>query len=275
VIFMTATRLALLLALPIVILLAACGDGATDTDAGSMADATPSEAEMEAPTPEPTAMPDPTPEPTPTQIPDEPITGPVHVWPADGNADDTERGNNGTSENGAAFAEGKVGQAFSLDGVDDFVSLAEQPRVSTAFTIAAWVNLAGDGFDAAQAIFDNGQLMLRKDSAEDGNKFSIFVALADGEMVSPAQSRSAAEADTWTHVGATWDGFVLRVFVDGTPLGGSVRNGRLFDMPSQPRIGGSETGSVDTGPFSGLIDEVRMYNRALTDAEYREVFGEE
>ena len=273
---MRVTHLILLLVLPMVILVAACGD---DDAAGEPAtetapvDTAPTEVEPEAA--EPTSTPEPTPEPTPTQIPDEPITGPIHVWSADGNADDSERGNNGTMENGATFAEGKIGQAFSLDGVDDYVALSGQPGVVTAFTIAAWVNFSGDGFDNAQTIFDNGQLMLRKDSAADGNKYSIFVALADGKLVTPAQSRGAAEPDTWTHVGATWDGFVLRVFVGGTPLGGSVRNGRLFDTPYGARIGGSEEGSLDTGTFNGLIDEVQMYNRALTDAEYRDIVGAE
>ena len=46
----------------------------------------------------------------------------VSWWPGDGDAADIQGGNNGTLQGGAAFAPGMVDQAFSLDGVDDFVS---------------------------------------------------------------------------------------------------------------------------------------------------------
>ena len=46
-----------------------------------------------------------------------PPPGMVSWWPGDGNANDIQDGNHGTLRNGATFAPGKVGQAFSLDGV--------------------------------------------------------------------------------------------------------------------------------------------------------------
>ena len=52
-----------------------------------------------------------------------PPTGLVSWWPGDGNADDIEDGNDGTLLGGVTFAPGLVGQAFSFDGVDAFVSI--------------------------------------------------------------------------------------------------------------------------------------------------------
>src|SRR5262249_51337935 len=51
-----------------------------------------------------------------------PPSGMVAWWPGDGNTNDIKSNNNGALQNGATFAAGKVGQAFSFDGVDDFVS---------------------------------------------------------------------------------------------------------------------------------------------------------
>ena len=50
-----------------------------------------------------------------------PPTGLVSWWPGDGNPNDIQDSNDGTLQNGVTFAAGKVGQAFSFDGVDDFV----------------------------------------------------------------------------------------------------------------------------------------------------------
>src|SRR5882724_10819515 len=52
-----------------------------------------------------------------------PLSGLAGWWPGDGNADDLQGASNGTLLNGATFTTGKVGQAFSFDGVDDDVSL--------------------------------------------------------------------------------------------------------------------------------------------------------
>lgn len=72
-----------------------------------------------------------------------PPTGLVGWWPGDGNTNDIQLGSNGTLVNGATFAPGLVGQAFSFDGVNAFVDIPDTPAlhaVTTAFTIDAWIN---------------------------------------------------------------------------------------------------------------------------------------
>ena len=64
----------------------------------------------------------------------------VSWWPGDENANDIQGNNNGTLQNGATFAAGKVGQAFSFDGVDDFVEVPNAPDLNPTnqITIDAW-----------------------------------------------------------------------------------------------------------------------------------------
>src|SRR5947208_15349755 len=70
-----------------------------------------------------------------------PPSGMVAWYPGDGNADDIIGGNNGTLQNGATFASGMVDQAFSLDGIDDYVNIADTAALHlTTFTIDASVN---------------------------------------------------------------------------------------------------------------------------------------
>src|SRR5215831_6160297 len=59
-----------------------------------------------------------------------PPPGLVAWWKGDGTADDVLGRNNGTLMNGASFAEGMVGQGFSLDGIDDFVLVPNSPSLS-------------------------------------------------------------------------------------------------------------------------------------------------
>src|SRR5205085_6828151 len=71
----------------------------------------------------------------------------VSWWPGDGNANDIQGSNNGTLQNGATFAAGKVGQAFSFDGFDDYMQASDTglPFGSGARTLDFWIM---PGFDA-------------------------------------------------------------------------------------------------------------------------------
>src|SRR5438067_5189192 len=71
-----------------------------------------------------------------------PPTGLVSWWPGDGNAFDIRDGNDGTLQNGATFATGKVGQAFSFDGVNDYVRVLDNPNLypgAGSFSVDAWI----------------------------------------------------------------------------------------------------------------------------------------
>ena len=66
---------------------------------------------------------------------------------------------------------------------------------------------------------------------------------------------------TWTHIAGTYDGANLRLYVNGVLVKTQARTGTIFSSPNPLYIGGKGS------QFSGLIDEVRVYNRALSAAE--------
>ena len=71
-----------------------------------------------------------------------PPSGTVSWWSGDGHADDIAGSNHGTLLFGTAFAPGKVGQAFSLDGADDYVSVPDAPSLNVGtgdFSLDAWI----------------------------------------------------------------------------------------------------------------------------------------
>ena len=75
--------------------------------------------------------------PQPVELP----AGMVSWWSADGHAMDIVDGNDGALQNGATFADGKVGHAFSLDGVDDRVVVPHSGdlNINGAVTLDAWI----------------------------------------------------------------------------------------------------------------------------------------
>jgi hypothetical protein len=77
-------------------------------------------------------------------------------------------------------------------------------------------------------------------------------------------SPSALAVNAWSHVAVTWDGSIMRLYVNGVEVANHARTGTLQTTTTPLRIGGnSPYGEF----FLGRIDEVRIYNRALSAAE--------
>jgi hypothetical protein len=75
---------------------------------------------------------------------------------------------------------------------------------------------------------------------------------------------SALALNTWTHLAGTYDGTTLRLYINGVQVSSQAQTGAIGTSTQALTIGGDTI----AGQFwSGLIDEVRIYNRALTQAE--------
>jgi hypothetical protein len=73
----------------------------------------------------------------------QPAPNMISWWRAEGNATDARNLHNGTLQNGAFYANGKVGQAFVFDGVDDAISLGNQSGLQPpSITVEAWIKFS-------------------------------------------------------------------------------------------------------------------------------------
>jgi len=181
------------------------------------------------------------------------------------------RGNTGTLQptlGPPTWISGRVGGALSFDGVDDFIALTSQPPISGGFTFKAWVKRKGDS-PSTQSIFNNNQFFLRTQPEVEnpGNPFESFVRLSDGSVEPRAPSGVVATTEQWFYVTVTWDKVTLRIYVNGVLRSSSTRTMELTSTTAEARIGRGQMTSVDANPFNGLIDEVRIYNRALSATE--------
>jgi hypothetical protein len=181
-------------------------------------------------------------------------------------ADSSGQGNAGTVAGGALWSTaGKVGSALSFDGVNDMVTVpdANSLDLTTGMTLEAWVN---------PSLFGGWRTALLKEQA--GNQvYSLYATSSAGPpgtylMIGGAQqgmnATSALATGAWTHLAATYDGATQRIFVNGTQVASRAQTGAITTSTGALRIGGN---SVWAEWFAGLIDEVRVYNRALSATE--------
>jgi len=189
-------------------------------------------------------------------------------WTGDGNADDIVGTNEGGLNNGATFIEGKVGQAFSFDGVDDFVqgTTNNLPIGNEERTLEMWIkvnsSVTTEEFFAGYGTFGSGT--------------QIYVLGATGLNLFFSQWGSAVFGTTvgtesWRHIAVTNSGNLVNLYLDGT----LIASGELqINTPlGTPFYMGRAPGSFgDTRRLNGYIDEVSIYNRALTLDEIKSIF---
>jgi hypothetical protein len=200
-------------------------------------------------------------------------SGLVAWWPGDGNADDILGGHNGNLENGATFTTGLVGQAFSFDGSDDFVQAPDSPKWafdSNDFTIDLWVNFNSVGTIDALVANDEGSGALNKWIFLLNNgqlQFHINSPTIGNPGVNIGSTSFSPNPGEWHHVAVTRSGTSYTFYVDGTP-GSSVTNSMAVpDANAALTIGEGENNFF----VNGLIDEVEIFDRALSTSEIQDI----
>jgi concanavalin A-like lectin/glucanase superfamily protein len=222
----------------------------------------------------------------------DPNLGLVGYWKFDENsgttaADSSGNGNTGTLFNGAGWTSGQSGSAVSIDGVDDFVKIKDgKISNSTTGTITAWVKanslvnvskiVCYGGGAAAAGVPGIFGLEVRQDGSN--YYFSVINVPSDGSpSASSVHGSTILQSGVWYHVAVTSDGSSWKLYVNGvaetlTAQFGNGNTGKWFGntsvtAPDKTYIGGAWFNGTDMASFPGLIDEVRIYNRALSASE--------
>lgn len=201
--------------------------------------------------------------------------GLVGEWKFENDTLDTSgNGNDGTA-NGPVFAAGKVGTAMQFDGANDSVGVGTGSTIQFAlgetFSTSSWINSSLSGTN--QAIIGNSWAgpgwHVRLTS---GNRIR-FIVVEEDHTFNYFDS-TITVASGWHHVVTTWDGATAHVYVDNVDVTGSVvQNGvvSLINSSAQVMIGNLPDSNT---PFSGLLDQVRLYDTVLKISEIQTLFDE-
>jgi uncharacterized repeat protein (TIGR01451 family) len=195
-----------------------------------------------------------------------PNPGLVALWPAEGNADDvTGNGHNGTLQNGATFAPGKVGTAFSLDGGNDNISVPDDPafHFTNAMSIEGWINTTASTDRYIATKHEDSFYFAVGGGAVAPHMLSFWL---NGVSSSWFTGSTPVDDGQWHHVAATYDGSTMSLYVDGHLDASAPRAGTIQQGTSGVLIGARSDGT-NASNFPGMIDELALYNRAIGPAE--------
>jgi hypothetical protein len=195
----------------------------------------------------------------------------ISWWPGDGNADDAIGTNHGTLHGGAGFTAGAVGQAFSFDGVDDYVSIPDDPSLDLGtgdLSVAFWLRTQsydgsilkkGDhynyrgGFDVGLLTYGQLTLRLWSQVGWEGD-FTVPMAIAHGSFYHVAFT---VDRDGDSGARAYIDGVLVQTFDPSIYGLGPITN-------SEDLLIGWDGG---VGFFEGAVDEVMLFRRVITADE--------
>lgn len=206
-------------------------------------------------------------------------TGLVAYYPFDGNAnDESGNGNNGITYGGITYANGKVGQGAHFDGNDDWV-LAPSNRVlafgSADFSTAFWFRTLDEtGYMLDARTGPERGFWLVVHWSEPGVSFGIQNNENDATAIIAAPGTTRYQDGAWHHAAGVRIGTNVYLYIDGTLVAQAHGPSSYMD------IGGGmplNIGCWFNGPdseryFTGDLDDLRIYNRALSGTEVLQLY---
>lgn len=156
------------------------------------------------------------------------------------------------------FEPGRIGNGARLDGKDSFIK-GKAPALGGSFTLMAWVKIAD--LAAGQHTIWSGDV---KGSPYIRVNQDGLVGFLKAEVAQFGIASVPVKAGEWTHVAATFHQDAWAIYVGGK-IAGEGKVAADFAAPAVYSIGRNLPGGPR--PFKGLIDEMRVYNRALSAQE--------
>lgn len=193
--------------------------------------------------------------------------GLVAFYPMEGNTNDMSgTGNDGIASGAVSYLSGKIGQAANFDGATEYISVSDSPSLAlNTFTLAAWVNptdFAGGNRVVEKGASDSYWLDVNPEGKAHVGFFDGFYE----EILSP----SPVPLNSWSQVAGTYDGTILRLYVNGI-LTNTLPITSVPRSTTEPLLIGWKYNGVTNDHFAGSIDELRIYNRALTPSEIQQL----
>ena len=145
-------------------------------------------------------------------------------------------------------------------------------HLSSAFTLSAWVNPAATFTDYRAIVTKNPPYYLYASSSLGLSRWKPAGRLQYRRLgINPVCQPSPLPINTWTHLTVTYNGSTLTLYRNGVAVANSNVSATLSPTTLSLQIGGSQFGEY----FKGLIDEVRIYNRALTATEIQATYQQD
>ena len=204
--------------------------------------------------------------------------GLVAYYPFDGNANDKSGNGNDGTINGATLTADRFGNAdsaYSFNGNGNSIIVPNSPTLNPATsTLSVWVKISYDAPAGMDIVGKDGESLERQYLISRNQSFRTHVGDRFGKF-SFYDCQTRIVLKQWYHVAQTSDGNSLKLYVNGqyeSPLYISSVNDGTINSSQPLRIGGGAPSGTPPFWFAGVIDDIRIYNRALSEAEIKQLY---
>jgi hypothetical protein len=173
--------------------------------------------------------------------------------------------NNGTISGAQWVSGGRYGSALSFNGSNSIVTVADSATLdlTTSLTLEAWLKPTNPPASWQAVVFkemptDGAYYLYR--SGYTAQPIGGVFTNGEGNVVAP----SGLTVNSWTHLAFTYDGVTERLYINGVLATSRAQTGNVQTSTGVLHIGGD---NVWGEHYQGLIDELRIYNRALSVSE--------
>jgi len=188
--------------------------------------------------------------------------------------DQSGTGNDGTINGAPLQIDGPFGKALQLDGINDYVDCgnAESLNITDKLTISAWVKTVDAGDPAGGQMGGQNHYVSKHSCYQFKHRTNLLI-FAIWDSGNPYATRISIDNSfngEWHHVVGTYDGSVLKTYVDGLLEGEASHVGNIDLIDLNVNIG--KNPNQNDQNFEGAIDEVMIYARDLTESHVQDLF---
>ena len=208
-----------------------------------------------------------------------PTDGLVAYYPFNGNANDESTNNNNGTVNGATLTSDRFGncnKAYSFNGSSDYINIPNSVTLespSIEITLSSWIyvdNLAVNGayFLCKNDLGNYDPFQYRMGIGTDSSMYFGFKN-STSEIVDFSQNITLNNQE-WNHILVTYDGSLIKFYSNGTLIGSQNYSGSIFQDSKNLDFGRDAHGPTEY--YKGKLDDIRIYNRALSEQEVTNLY---
>jgi hypothetical protein len=175
--------------------------------------------------------------------------------------------NDGTLRNGPQWVAGRIGGALDLDGTNDYVDCgnSEVFDITEQITLSVWVKPEAAGNNAHQHYLGKGNnaYCIKHNS---WNNLEVVIYIGGWKVATLSMDDSYN--GIWHHFAGTYDGSQIKLYIDGVLQATTDQTGAINTNTNNVQIGTRDGGQWF---YNGVIDDVRLYSRALSETEIKKL----
>lgn len=197
--------------------------------------------------------------------------GMITYYSFEGNTEDSSGNMNNGINHGAKLTSGKVGQAYSFNGANNYIDIVDSNslKLTSEFTISAWIYRSSDSNDFERII-----------SKSDLNDYDYWLQIFNNDKLDVGIKKFDGSAvyftgptiplNQWVYVTVVKDSTKFYIYINGNLISSGITSGTMGDARTSSKpLNIGRLGSVGNWnyKFNGIIDEIRIINYALTDSQ--------